>query len=194
MSRKQSDQDLRALAKRLASDINESTLRLGNVLVAIHDTQMFFKWGYNTWEDYLKEEVAMSHATAWRTMAISKWATTMGLTVKQRERLARLGRFKALYVSQLCKTRKKIDHYIKIAEQNSIKFLQAEITGRSPDHIPRNWSVQLLGAQRQSLEQALDLAIDISDEFATRGDLLNHICEDYIKRHTKSRKGKTAMR
>lgn len=184
--------NLRQLARKLASQTNEQLLRLGNVLVAISESKLYMAWGYKTWDDYLKEEIGISQVQAWHLQTMSRWARIMNLTVKQRERFGRLGRYKAVVVTKLCTKKSRVNHYLKMAENNTYRFLQAEQRGVGQADIPMSWAIAIRPVQRQSIDEALVLASETS-EAQNYGDLLTAICEDYLKRYKKSRKGKTAM-
>lgn len=187
------EKNLRQLARKLAKSVNEELLRLGNILVAISDARLYNAWGFSNWGDYLAEEIGMGQPAAWRIMTLSRWARVMDLTVAQRTRLGRLGRYKAVYVTRLCKTKGKIDHWLTIAENNTLRHLKRELLGGSLDDIPASFGVWLDGAQRRSVTEAIDLAYETSEYELSKGALLARVCDDYLKRWKKSRKGTAAM-
>jgi hypothetical protein len=184
-SEHQTAQEHRALARKLARQIDEQMLRLGNVLLAIHANQYWVEWGYDDWSDYVRTEIGMPPGSSYRLLAITRWIHATRANKATRQALIDIGRTKAYYITLAAGDPQVwIDKARKMTAEQ-LKSAIYSATGR--------WESKFIGFHvRRSALARLNRAIDIAkSEYTephavTRGEALTDIVDAYLDAQKKT--------
>jgi len=183
----QTKADLRRLARNLAGNAHGELMRLGEVLRAIRGGQFHYEWGWDTWADYVENEVGLTAGITYELMAIARWSSDQRLLKAQREALARLGRCKAAILARMGPRRESADYWLRWARGHTVSELRARAYGESMETAPKTVAFWMDGRQRRVLIRAMNRAKrEVGEEY--HGELLATICQGYLAKIKAARK------
>lgn len=202
---------MRKKAKDLAQQTDELFIELGRILFVIWDTTsdgdttsqpLYEKWGYNTFADYVEQELNIDRRRAQRLRRI--WYVLeiecAGIPDTLKSNLIKLGTTKLRELCRVIDTNTAETWYERVAAPfcgpkdltvSEVRDLvkeyldgggeEKEAKEEEEDGVPKNEIFSLYPAQKRNLEMAMDAAkVLANNPKAKKGHCLDLICMDFV--------------
>ena len=170
--------DVREDAKKKAVKYRDIWLELGKVLYRVRMAKDYEDWGFETFEAYLNQELALEYREVmYWIQIIAKLVFKMGV---DEDRLKKLPWSKVRTVLPVVTTKKNAEEWLDKVEKKDRAELQHavrnKIEGRPEDEGPvlDTFSITVTGEQKKTILKAMEMATKLSQG---NGDSPGHLLE-----------------
>jgi len=185
---KNNPSDIRRLARKLARDSHDALLRLANVLNVIHCDQYYYEWGYDSWQDYVENEIGTYVGASYELMRISRWIQRERPTAEQKRRIISLGRCKASVLARGIRNQ-DLNEWLDLARKITLPELRDKVNGKRNGHLTIGvWATK---TQNKVIRRAIAVAGEQGGG-EIMGERLAAVCGDYLERYDPMKKKKKA--
>jgi len=189
--------EIRSQVIKLKEEMDRSRWQLAECLYRVHDENIFQRWGYNNFEQYIENEVQMNVRTSQYLVAMYNWFVAyLGPKVKKKGKkvyeqmisdVKEIGWTKARYLVGVVEEDNVMEWLEKAKEltgvelQMEAKRLLVEEAGGDPKKVKdsKSFTATMMDDQRMIVDQAIELASKTA-ESKKKGHLLSLICQDYV--------------
>ena len=179
----------KAVVNEIQKSYNKHFMVLGRNFFIIKEKQHFYEWGFNTFRDYIDEELGFSESTA------NKMVNCYNAFDKKVDRplLKRIGFSKVSLIAQAkFLTEKKALTLLKEAEDTPRHELVSILKELSKKATPleerkASMSFSVPEVKKKNVEKALaQVSKDYDIDINHRGELLDELCKFYLRYARKS--------
>jgi len=180
----------------IRQEIDNHYMRLGALLIQVRDTALYREWGFESFDEYVLEELGFRKRKAEYHMSIWRRFSQLGLGEKD---LCKLGWSKAALLAPHV-NEKNAGEWIDRASDRTVLQLANDLktarSGAAPgesgsaflpadsneDEIPKTMTFSLFPAQESSIRDALGIASRLADSDKA-GHLISMIALEFLSNH-----------
>lgn len=172
---------------RLRRDVERSYFKIGGLLYKISREFWYKKWGYETFKDYVEQEVGFSVRKAQFLIGIWNWFVVQVGDKTVIEKVAQLGWSKAAVLVGVV-TKHNVDAWVEKGKQLTVAGLNAEarmvLENRPVEQAERaeRKGFLLHNDQIDAVEEAINVACRIGNT-DKQGQALSLICTEFLASH-----------
>lgn len=188
--------DIRRQVKHLRGKVEEGYWSLGVILEEVYSKDLYRKWGFESWQEYVEQEVDFGIRKAQYLLKLQEWFDTMTPAVQGW--MKQMGWTKARMLMHVI-TQENAQEWRNRVEGKTVAQIEAMLknekssgsgdgggdgTGsKDKDNESRKFSATLMGTQYDTVMSAIENAKEKGDT-EKDGQALTLICVDYLATNT----------
>jgi len=179
--------DLRGLIIRLRYEIEQSFYKLAKCLYAVHKDQLYSKWGFASFKDYMEKEIKLSVRTGERLISVYKMLESKIKDEGLKKKMLKLGWTALHELKPVIKDEKTAEEWLGKAEQLSVEKLKSEVRTKIGKEWKTTYRLNLAFSEEQAhnVQNAMDLAKKMAKSDKP-SNLIDLICTSFVGQNADS--------
>lgn len=191
MEEKKQDK-VRTELKELAKNVDDSYLRIAELLTKVDANALWSTWGYPDFDAYLEKEVGFKYRKA--RYLINIWVKFIEELGQEPKNLSGVP-YSKLNILYPVVNKSNVKKWLTKAEVTGHTALKAEVKkelGVIKEEVTQ-WSVYLYPEQKETVEKAVERAMDIA-KTESRGHAIELMAIEFLSGHTKNKDKKALQK